>query len=121
MIQTVFTARKFEADSELKRYVERKLSKLDRLFPRQHTPTGLNVEIHRDEGNDDPAKRYHARAKLSVAGPDIVAETASMNPHTAVDILEAKLKDQIRKHKEKHLPKRLSLKDFVSMQPAEDE
>jgi len=118
MIQTTIALRKFEADAELTRYIERKLGKLDKYFPRHHQPTGLRVELHRDE-SADPAKRFHGLARLAVAGPDIVAETSSMNPHTVVDILEAKLKEQIRRYKDKHIPRRFTLKR--SPQPLDTE
>ncbi len=118
MINTTKTFRKFEADTELHRYIDRKLSKLDRYFPRSHRPTGMRVELHRDEAAD-PAKRYVGHAHISVAKQDIIAETASMNPHTVVDILEAKLKDQIRKYKEKHIPRRLNVGKFFQAEPVE--
>lgn len=118
MIKINLTVRKFDADSELKRYIERKLSKLDRYFPHSHRPTGMRVELHRNEAAD-PAKRYSGLAHISVAKQEIVAETASMNPHTVVDILEAKLKEQIRKYKAKHAPKRLNVRKFFQAEVTE--
>ncbi len=109
MIQTQIVGRKFEVDAELQKYIERKLGKLDKYFPRTGQPVGMRIEILRDE-RADPDKRYHLSVKVDVPGNDILAETATMNPHSAVDIVEVKLKDQIRKYKEKAAPKRLSMK-----------
>jgi putative sigma-54 modulation protein len=109
MIKYTVSARKLEVDRELTSYIERKIAKLDRYFPRAHRPVGARIELHRDEAAS-PDKRYVASAHIEVQGPDLHAETATINPHSAIDILEAKLKDQIRKYKEKHVPKRFTLK-----------
>lgn len=115
MIQYTISARKLEVDQELTEYIERKLARLDKYFPRTHQPIAMRVELHRDEAAQ-PDKRYHASVQIEVDGPDMSAETATMNPHSAVDIVEAKLKEQIRKYKDKHSPRRLTLK----RQPQED-
>lgn len=117
MMKYTVAARKLEVDRELTNYIERKIAKLDRYFPRSHRPVGVRVELHRDEAAA-PDKRYVASAHIEVQGPDLHAETATMNPHSAVDILEAKLKDQIRKYKEKHAPKRFTLKRNTSVETA---
>ncbi len=109
MMKYTIAARKLEVDKDLTSYIERKIAKLDRYFPRAHRPVGVSVELHRDE-TAAPDKRYVASAHIEVQGPDLHAETATINPHSAIDILEAKLKEQIRKYKEKHVPKRFSLK-----------
>ena len=109
MMKYTVTARKLEVDRELTGYIERKIAKLDRYFPRQHRPVGVVIELHRDE-SATPDKRYVVSARIEVQGPDIFAETATINPHSAIDILEAKLKEQIRKYKAKHAPKRVTLK-----------
>ncbi len=118
MIKTNITVRKFDADGELERYIARKLSKLDRYFPHAHRPTGMRVELHRDEAAD-PAKRYHGKVHVLAPKQEILAETASMNPHTVVDILEAKLREQIRKYKAKHAPRRLSVRTLFTTEPTE--
>lgn len=111
------SSRKIEVDKELTSYIERKIAKLDRYFPRTHRPVGVQVELHRDEAAS-PDKRYVASALIEVQGPDLHAETVTMNPHSAIDILEAKLKDQIRKYKAKHVPKRFTLKRNASAETA---
>ncbi len=111
MIKINLNGRKFEIDKELKKYVEHKLGRLDKYLPRTHKATGMRVEIFRDpSGRED--NRYKVTAVLEVPGPDIVAETATINPHSAVDIVEAKLKDQIRRYKDKHKPKHTRVKDM---------
>lgn len=109
MINIQLTGRKYEIDAELKKYIEKKLGRLDRYLPRGHNNQGMSVEIFKDpSGKED--NRYKVMAVLRVQGPDIVAETATINPHSAIDIVEQKLKTQIHKYKDKHQPKRVSLK-----------
>lgn len=111
MIKIQLSGRKYDIDPELRKYVIKKLGHLDKYIPRSHPAVGMKVEIFKDpSGRED--NRYKVTALLEVAGPDIVAETATINPHAAVDIVEAKLKDQIRKYKEKHKPKRFRVKEM---------
>lgn len=112
MINIQLTGRKFEIDDELKAYIDRKLGGLDKYLPRGHKNQGMTVEIFRDpSGKED--NRYKIVAVLRVQGPDLVAETATINPHSAVDIVEQKLKIQIRKYKDKAKPHRVSVKNFI--------
>lgn len=111
MIKIQLTGRKYEIDKELKKYVDRKLGTLDKYLPRQHKAIGMTVEIFRDpSGKED--NRYKVKAVLEVPGLDMVAETATINPHSAVDIVEQKLKLQIRKYKEKNAPKHTRIKEM---------
>ena len=112
MIEIQMTGRNFDIDGELKSYIKRKLGGLDRYLPRGHRNQGMSVEILRDpSGKED--NRYKIVAVLKVQGPDLVAETATINPHSAVDIAEQKLKIQIRKYKDKAKPRRIGVKNFV--------
>lgn len=112
MMQYQVSAKKFEVDRQLDSYIEKKIARLDRLFPRGHRPTQAKIELMRDE-SETPDKRYHAAVRIEVGGPDLFAETNTMNPHSAIDIVEAKLKEQIRKYKAKHMPRRITLKRSV--------
>lgn len=110
MIQLQITGRKYEIDKDLRKYIARKLGGLDKYLPRKHKAKSMSVEVFRDpSGKED--NRYKVKAVLEVPGPDIVAETATINPHSAVDIVEQKLKLQIRKYKDKHAIKRFRLKE----------
>ena len=110
MIDIQLVGRKYEIDKELKKYVKRKLGTLDKYLPRAHKAIGMSVDIFRDpSGKED--NRYKVTVKLEVPGQDIIAETATINPHSAIDIVEQKLKLQIKKYKEKHQPKRFRIKE----------
>lgn len=113
MIKLQITGRKYDIDQNLHKYITRKLGSLDKYMPRKHPAKGMSVEVFRDpSGKED--NRYKVKAVLEVPGPDIVAETATINPHSAIDIVEQKLKLQIHKYKEKHSVKRFRIKEFFS-------
>lgn len=118
MIALHISTRKCEVNEELEAYMERKLGKLDKYFPRKHQPTGMSIELTRDE-RVEPDKRYHISVTITAPQHPMHAETATMNPHSAVDIIEAKLKEQIRKYKEKHSPRRITLKRMAPLPEAE--
>lgn len=120
MITLNISARKCEVNDELQGYMERKLGKLDKFFPRLHQPTGMTIELTRDEAAP-PDKRYHIAVNIAAPHHPMHAETATMNPHSAVDIIEAKLKEQIRKYKEKQAPKRLTFKRMEPISTNEEE
>lgn len=114
MIKIQLTGRKYEIDKAMKKYVGKKLGHLDKYLPHSAKAIGMNVEIFRDpSGRED--NRYKVTALLQVPGNDILAETATINPHSAVDIVEQKLKLQIRKYKDKHSPKRIRTKELWVM------
>lgn len=111
MITLQLTGRKFEIDDELEGYIQKKLGRLDKYLPRGHNNQGMSVELLRDpSGKED--NRYKVVAVLRVQGPDLVAETATINPHSAIDIVEQKLKIQIRKYKDKNQPRRIGIKNI---------
>ncbi len=111
MIQIQLTGRNFEIDAELKKYVSRKLGHLDRYLPRGHQSQGMAVEIFKDPSGKE-GNNYKVVVRLKVPGPDIVAETATINPHSAIDIVEQKLKMQIHKYKDKNKPKKFRVKEL---------
>ncbi len=113
MIKLQITGRKYDIDDNLNKYVTKKLGSLDKYLPKNYKAKGMSVEIFRDpSGKED--NRYKVKAVLEVPGPDIVAETATINPHSAIDIVEQKLKLQIKKYKDRHSVKRFRVKELFN-------
>ena len=100
MIKVQLSGREYKIDDRLRRQVEQKLASLDRYFDQAKKPVGLNVEIFRDPSGRE-GNRFRVRAVLSVAGPDLVAEAAAVEPTKAIDAVAEKLRHQIQKHKDK--------------------
>ncbi len=111
MINIQLSSRKYEIDDNLRKYVFKKLGRLDKYMPKDHKAIGMTVDIFRDpSGKED--NRYKVTAVLEVPGNDIVAETATINPHSAIDIVEQKLRLQIKKYKDKNSPRRFRVKEM---------
>lgn len=119
MIKLQLTGRKYDIDEELTRYTQKRLGSLDKYIPRKHKAQQMHVEIFRDpSGKED--NRYKVTATLHLPETEIVAETATMNPHSAVDIVREKLKLQIRRYKEKHATRRFRIKELFNRAKKED-
>jgi putative sigma-54 modulation protein len=112
MIKLDIEGRNYHIDEKLKNYIEKKFSSLDKYLPREHKNGQMRVEIFKDpSGKED--NRYQCRAHLDVPAGNIVAHVATMNPHSAVDIVEEKLKLQIRKYKDKYKPRHIGFKTVI--------
>ncbi len=119
MMKLQLTGRKYDIDDELARYTKKRLGSLDKYLPRKHKVKQMQVEIFRDpSGKED--NRYRVKASLHLPENEIVAETATMNPHAAVDIVREKLKLQIRKYKEKHATRRFRIKELFNRAKKEE-
>ncbi len=119
MITLQVTGRKYEVDEELHRYTRKRLGSLDKYIPRKHKAQQMHVEIFRDpSGKED--NRYKVKVNLHLPENEIVAETATMNPHAAIDIVREKLKLQIRRYKEKHAVRRFRIKELFNRAKKEE-
>ena len=119
MIKIQLTGRKYEIDDELTKYTKKRLGSLDKYIPRKHKAQQMHVEIFRDpSGKED--NRYRVKASLHLPEHEIIAETATMNPHAAVDIVREKLKLQIRRYKEVHAVRRFRIKELFNRAQKEE-
>ncbi|MDP4038389.1 MAG: ribosome-associated translation inhibitor RaiA [bacterium] len=111
MLKIDAVGRNYHIDDELEEYINQKLGGLDRFLPREHKSGQMRVEIFKDpSGKED--NHYKCKAHLDVPTTNIIAQAATMNPHAAIDIVEEKLKLQIRKYKDKYKPRRAGLKEL---------
>lgn len=104
MIQSVtVTGVKYNVDEQTKKYIEKKIGRLDRFLPR-HARKSATAEVKLREVNRDNGNKYEAEVILFV--PDkkqLTAKDSTMNVLAAVDIVEAKLANQLRKYKDMHV------------------
>jgi len=105
-------ARNYHLDSELSKYINRKLGALDRYLPKEHQSGQMRVEIFRDPSGKQN-NRYSCKAYLAVPASKLIAHASTVNPHAAVDIVEEKLKMQIKKYKQRYQPRRLGFKSWL--------
>lgn len=103
MIQNIdITGVKFELDDVTKRYVTKKIGRLDRYLPK-HARKSVTAEVKLKEINKDHGNKYEAEVILRVPEKVITAKDSTLNMLAAVDIVEAKLTTQLKKYKETHI------------------
>lgn len=93
------TGIKYELDMTTKKYVNRKIGRLDRYLPR-HARASVTAEVKLKQVNRDHGNKYEAEVVLNVPDKTITAADSTVNMLAAVDIVEAKLVSQLRKYKQ---------------------
>lgn len=99
-----------DVDQDLYKYVTKKIGNLDRFVQRLARPS-LHAEVKLKENNAKGKKQYTCEVILHLPREQIMVSDTTMNMYAAVDIVEAKLKSQLKKYKEKRLSPRSSRKN----------
>jgi putative sigma-54 modulation protein len=92
------TGVKYHVDEATKKYVIRKICRLDRYLPR-HARKTVSAEVILREVNRDHGNKYEAEVIVHVPGKTITATDSTVNMLAAIDIIEAKLAAQLHKYK----------------------
>lgn len=96
--QISITGIKFTVDDTTKRYVIKKISKLDRYLPR-HARKTASAEVILKEVNRAHGNKYEAEVIVRVPNKTLTAKDSTVNMLAALDIVEAKLAAQLHKYK----------------------
>ena len=103
MIQSIaISGVKYEIDDRTKRYVTRKIGRLDRFLPR-HARKSVTAEVKLKQVNRDHGNKYEAEVILFVPDKQLTAKDSTVNMIAAVDIVEAKISAQLKKYKDMHV------------------
>ncbi len=103
MIQSIaITGVKYDIDDTTKKYVTRKIGRLDRFVPR-HARKSITAEVKLKEVNRDHGNKYEAEIILHVPDKQLTAKDSTVNMLAAVDIVEAKIATQLKKYKDLHI------------------
>jgi ribosome hibernation promoting factor len=102
MIRFDVTGRNFEVDDKLHEYVDEKLGGLEKYVPRGARASVHGVVVLEDDPSGREDNRYVCEAILNVRGEQLMSREGTLNMYAAIDIVEAKLKAQLVKYKEKH-------------------
>lgn len=97
------TGVKFDLDDTTKKYVIKKIGKLDRYLPR-HARKAARAEVLLKEVNFGHGNKYEAEVVLHVPDKQLTAKDSTVNILAALDIVEAKLTTQLHKYKETNIP-----------------
>lgn len=88
-----------ELDQDVIKYAKRKISKLDSYMPK-HARKSAHAEVRMKEATSKGKKQSTCEVNIYVPGEVITAKETTVNIYAAVDIVEEKLKSQLRKYKE---------------------
>lgn len=104
MIQSIdITGVKYQLDTTVKKYVQRKVGRLDRYLPR-HARKSVSADVKLKQIDKKHGNKYEAEVILHVPDKTLTAKDSTMNILAAVDIVEAKLVAQLRKYKQATVP-----------------
>ncbi|MCA9335219.1 ribosome-associated translation inhibitor RaiA [Candidatus Saccharibacteria bacterium] len=96
--QISITGIQYDPDEATKKYVIKKISRLDRYIPRRERQSIIAEVIlrgvDRSHGN-----KYEAEVIIEMHGKVITAKDSTVNMLAALDIVEAKLAAQLHTHK----------------------
>ena len=81
-----------------KKYVDKKIGRLDRLMPR-HARKSATAEVKLKQVNRDHGNKHEVEVILHVPDAHLSARDSTTNVLAAVDIVEAKLVSQLHKYK----------------------
>lgn len=95
----VISGVKYTPDEQTKKYVRRKIGRLDRFLPR-HARKSASAEVKLKQVNRDHGNKYEAEILLHVPNKDLAAKDSTLNMYAAVDIVEHKLASQLKKYKD---------------------
>jgi putative sigma-54 modulation protein len=103
MIQNIaITGIKLDVTKELERYINKKIGKLDRHLKRSQRPE-VRADVKLSEVVSKKAgKKCTCEVILHIPGARLTASESTINMFAAIDIVEAKLQNQLKKYKEKH-------------------
>ena len=96
-IQAVHT----KVDANLKKYVSKKIGGLDRYLSR-HDRDSAHGEVILKESKTKDHNNFVCEVTLHLPKGIINVKEAALNMYASVDIVETKLKQQIKKHKDLH-------------------
>ena len=101
-----------ELTDDIHKYIQTKIGKLDR-YMNKHARRSVHADVHLLQEKGKKKGKYTAEAVLHLPGETMTARESTMNIFAAIDIVEAKLKNQIRKYKEQHSNKRADRKGVL--------
>ena len=107
MIEKIdITGNDYKVEDSLKKYVEKRLGKLDRYLPRG-SKKDVVIKVTVSEIGKGKTEKYEISASMEVPGGKVIAvRDECTNVFAGVDLVEAKLNGQIRRYKLEMQPHR---------------
>ncbi|MBA2278984.1 ribosome-associated translation inhibitor RaiA [Candidatus Saccharibacteria bacterium] len=95
-----------DPDEKLKKYVMQCVNKLERYIPK-HARDSVHVDVKLKESKRQQDKQCMAEIIMYLPKETLTAKESTINLFAAVDIVEAKLRNQLKKYKDTHTDPRL--------------
>lgn len=91
-----------DIDEGLQKYATKKLASLDKYLPKHHRDAAHAVVELKQSAKIQDHKKYTCAVQLHLPKGTINVAESTMNMYAAIDIVETKLKQQIKRYKESH-------------------
>ena len=104
----------YEVDEATHKYILKKIGYLDRYLTR-HARKSVSADVKLRQVNHDHGNKFEAEVILNTPGGLMTAKDSTVNILAAIDIVEAKLKAQLRDYKQAniaHIGKRRIMSRF---------
>lgn len=95
------TGVRYTPDDTTKKYVMKKIGRLDKYLTR-HARKSVKVEVKLKEVNRAYGNKYECDVLVHLPDAMLTAKDSTLNMLAAVDIVEAKLRNQLKKYKDEH-------------------
>jgi len=95
-----------EVTEELRKYVQKKLGRLDRFIPKASRES-THLEVKLKEGRAKDRNERTCEVILHLPGENITVKETTINIYAAIDIVETKLHHLLKKYKDMHVSPRL--------------
>lgn len=90
-----------EVDKKLRDYVHKKIGRLDHYMSR-HVRESVHAEVFLKESKVKNKKQSTCEVVLHLPQENITTSESTLNMFAAVDIVERKLKNQLKRYKDTH-------------------
>jgi putative sigma-54 modulation protein len=90
-----------ELTDDIKKYIDKKIGRLDRYMSK-HARKSVHAEVKLKQEKSKKKDKLTAEVILHMPGGNLTAKEATLNIYAAIDIVESKLKNQLKKYKDKH-------------------
>ncbi|MDX1766344.1 MAG: ribosome-associated translation inhibitor RaiA [Candidatus Saccharimonadales bacterium] len=101
-----------DLDADLEKYARNKVSKLDRYMPRS-ARRSVRAEVKLIQDKSNKKNKNTCEVVLHLPGREHTAKESTINMYAAIDIVETKLKNQLRKYKDQHANHRAPRKEVL--------
>lgn len=100
---TDITGIKYNIDDQTRKYVEKRIGRLDRYVPR-HARKSASAEVKLKQIDKSHGNKYEVDVILKLPEKNLTASDQASNMLAAIDIVETKLSGQLRRYRTETIP-----------------